>query len=187
MSLWYTKSEIASRIGLFYAALTASSAFGGLISYGVFQMHTSHYQWFYLFIIEGSLTIFFALLTLVVIPKNIESCWFLSDAEKNAARIRILTDSAETLENRFKWKEAVSEFRTIHPYIRIIIAITYSTLNISNSSFLAIIVSRLGYSTVKTNLVSLPIPPGVSLRQTWPTDIRPISTRSLPRWWLSSF
>ena len=153
LSIWYTRSEIASRIGIFYAALVSSSAFGGLISYGVFQMRTHHYQWFYLFIIEGSLTILFALVTVSIIPKDIRSCRFLTEAEKNVAEMRILAESAEGLENNFNWKETLSEWRTLHPYIRIIVAITYSTLLTSNNNFLAIIVGRLGYSTVKTNLV----------------------------------
>jgi hypothetical protein len=115
--------------------------------------NTGHYQWFYLFIIEGSLTILFALITLLVIPKDIQSCYFLTDAEKEVAEARILQDSVQSLSNNFSWKEALSEFRTVHPYIRVIIAITYSTLLTSNNNFLAIIVGRLGFSTVKTNLV----------------------------------
>jgi len=153
LSIWYTRTEIASRIGVFYAALVASSAFGGLISYGTFQMHTHHYRWFYLFIIEGSLTMFVALVTFFIVPKSIRSCRFLTEAEKNVAEARILAESAEALENHFSWKEALSEWRTPHPYVRIIVAITYSTLLTSNNNFLAIIVGRLGYDTVKTNLV----------------------------------
>lgn len=151
--MFYTRREIASRIGVFYAALVASSAFGGLISYGVFQLHTDHYQWFYLFIIEGSLTMLCAILTFFIVPRNIRSCRFLTEAEKNVAEMRILAESAQALENNFSWREAVGEFRTIHPYVRIIVAITYSTLQTSNNNFLAIIVGRLGYDAVKTNLV----------------------------------
>lgn len=36
LSLFYTLGEIASHIGIFYAALTSFSAFVGLISFGVF-------------------------------------------------------------------------------------------------------------------------------------------------------
>lgn len=116
--------------------------------------NTGHYEWFYLFIIEGILTMFFALVTFLIIPQSIRSAWFLTEDEKNVGEARILADSAESLSNTFKWSEALLEFKSPHPYIRIIIAITYSTLLNSNNNFLAIIVGRLGYSTVKTNLVS---------------------------------
>ena len=115
--------------------------------------NTGHYLWFYLFIIEGSLTIFFALVTLLVIPKDIRSAWFLTEDEKCAGETRLLSDSAEGLSNAFSWSEAFLELKTPHPYIRVIIGITYSTLLNSNNNFLAIIVARLGYSAVKTNLV----------------------------------
>ncbi|KAH8884942.1 retrograde regulation protein 2 [Thozetella sp. PMI_491] len=156
LSIWYTRKEIASRIGVFYASLVASSAFGGLISFGVFQMkNTGKPEWFYLFIIEGSLTMFFALVTLAVIPTSIRTAWFLTEEEKNVAEARILADSAQGISNDFAWGEAFNEFKTPHPYVRIIIAITYSTLLNSNNNFLAIIVNRLGFSTVKTNLYTV--------------------------------
>ncbi len=154
LSTFYTRREIASRIGIFYAALTSSSAFGGLISFGVFQMkNTGHTQWFYLFIIEGTLTLAIAIGCFFILPLNIRSAWFFSKEEMDTAEKRILTDSAEHLEVKFNWKEAVTEFVTPHPYIRMITGITFGTVLNSNASFLAIIVSRLGYDTVKTNLV----------------------------------
>lgn len=154
LSLFYTRGEIASRIGIFYAALTSSSAFGGLISFGVFQMKkTGHTQWFYLFVIEGTLTLAIAIACFFLLPRDIRSAYFFTDEEKDTAEKRILADSVESLEIKFKWKEAITEFVTAHPYIRMITGITFGTVLNSNSSFLAIIVSRLGYDTVKTNLV----------------------------------
>lgn len=54
LSLWYTKKDLAKRVGLFISAGALSGAFGGLISYGVASIkNTSIAQWRILFLIEG--------------------------------------------------------------------------------------------------------------------------------------
>lgn len=67
----------------------------------------------------------------------------------------MLDDSVEALQTVFSWNEATSEFRTPHPYIRMITGITFCVVLNSNGNFLAIIVSRLGYDTVKTKLYTV--------------------------------
>jgi MFS family permease len=52
---FYRRGELARRLAIFYAASSIASAFGGLLSFGVFQIKTgSLADWRYLFIIEGS-------------------------------------------------------------------------------------------------------------------------------------
>ncbi len=79
----------------------------------------------------------------------------MSAIEKEVATKRILKDSIQNMRITWSWKEGISEFKTIHPYIRMFLGITHSCLLTSNSSFLAIIVARLGYDTVKTNLYTV--------------------------------
>lgn len=154
LSTWYTRSELAARVGIFYAASVAASAFGGLLAYGMFHITSgSLFDWSYLFILEGCLTVLVAFIGFVVLPKAPRTAYFLSQQEKDAAEKRILLDSVEYLENRFNWSEALSEFKGPHIYIRMVFMFNAGVLVSSNGNFLAIIVHRLGYSVVKTNLV----------------------------------
>jgi hypothetical protein len=127
-----------------------------LIAFGVFQMtNVSHFLWSYLFWIEGSLSLAVAILAFFVLPKNSQTAWFLNDAEKSVAELRLKIDSLPESTSKINWHEAFSEFRTPHPYIRAIVGLAGAVLLTANANFLAIIVSRLGYSTVKTNLVKI--------------------------------
>jgi MFS family permease len=154
LSTWYTRKELAKRIGIFYAASVAASAFGGLLAFGVFHIHSSTmFSWSYLFILEGCLTVLVAILGLFVLPKSPRKAFFLSEEEKDIAERRILLDSVEYLENRFNWSEALYEFKSVHVYIRMLIMCSAGILVSSNGNFLAPIVASLGFSTVKTNLV----------------------------------
>lgn len=158
LSTWYTRKELAARIGIFYAASVAASAFGGLLAFGVFHIQSAKmFSWSYLFILEGCLTILVAILGFFVLPKAPRQAFFLNEKEKEIAEQRILLDSVEYLENRFSWTEALYEFKSPHVYIRMLIMCSAGILVSSNGNFLAPIVSSLGYSTVKTNLVSTSI------------------------------
>lgn len=44
LSMWYTPSELATRMAIFYGANTAAGAFGGVIAYGVGNLD-GNYGW----------------------------------------------------------------------------------------------------------------------------------------------
>ncbi|EXJ85474.1 hypothetical protein A1O1_05838 [Capronia coronata CBS 617.96] len=156
LSTWYTRSELAARIGIFYAASVAASAFGGLLAFGMFQIKDGKlFSWAYLFILEGCLTVLIASIALVVLPESPRKAFFLTEQEKDVAEQRILLDSVEYIENRFVWSEALSEFKSPHIYIRMVLMCTAGILVSSNGNFLAIITARLQYSVVKTNLYTV--------------------------------
>jgi MFS family permease len=51
LSTFYTRYDLAIRIGLFYGMYAIAGAFSGAIAYGIFQIHGALYGWQYLFII----------------------------------------------------------------------------------------------------------------------------------------
>jgi MFS family permease len=144
---------LASRIGVFYAALTASSAFGGLLAYGMFQIEGGPYfRWSYLFFLEGGLTILCGIIMAFVLPSCPQSAWFLKPVEKEVAILRLEQDSVSTVDTSLNWKEAFGEFYTPHGYLRCALAFCGGTLLTSNADFLAMVVARLGYEVFALKL-----------------------------------
>lgn len=94
-----------------------------------------------------------ATLLYIALPSGTDQAWFLNDQEKEVARLRLIQDSVANLQTPFKWKEAFGEFYTPHGYIRIFVAFVSGIVLTSNANFLAMVVKRLNYSVVKTNLV----------------------------------
>jgi MFS family permease len=156
-STFYTRRQIALRIGIFYASSVTASAFGGLLAYGVFHIPDGAYlyTWSYLFLLEGSLTIATAIIACVVLPCDIETAYFLTENEKRAGSTHHLLDvqKVNTSGRKINWRDAISEFKSWHFPVRVMIGFTFGTLLNSNANFLAIMTGRLGYSVVKTNLV----------------------------------
>lgn len=174
LSKWYTRAEIASRIAIFYSGAVVASAFGGLLAYGMFQVTPSGglFVWSYLFILEGCLTCLIAIAAYFILPQDISRAYFLSAAEKEVAEARIRLEAMENRNDKWVWSEAVSEFKTVHGWARIVIGMAVGILPNASANFLAILTVRLGYSVTKTNLVSPA--PGV-----YCTDIAESEDRSL--------
>ena len=153
---FYRRGELARRLAVFYAASSIASAFGGLLSYGVFQIKTgSLADWRYLFIIEGSCSMLFAIFAFWYLPQNAQSANFLTPEEKQIAFYRIQVDSSSVVGEQFNLRSALGIFKHPTSWIILGIEVCLGVPLQSVSLFLPVIVKRLGYSTVKTNLYTV--------------------------------
>jgi MFS family permease len=76
MSTLYPKYSLGLRLGLFAGMYSIAGAFAGLIAYGIFQIRNNAlHNWQLLFIIEGALSVFMAVVTVLVLPAKLESAW----------------------------------------------------------------------------------------------------------------
>ncbi|KEQ66408.1 putative pantothenate transporter [Aureobasidium melanogenum CBS 110374] len=132
LSLFYARGELGFRIAIFFGSALLASAFSGLISYGVFQVKSSHVQgWQLLFIIEGSLTCI---------------------SEKLAANLRMLRDGSSEVGTKLNLRDCFQTWKNWKFVLWCIISFTYSVAFTTTATFLPQIVARLGFSAVKTNL-----------------------------------
>ncbi|KAH7108375.1 putative high-affinity nicotinic acid transporter [Auriculariales sp. MPI-PUGE-AT-0066] len=155
LSSFYTRGELARRVGIFYAASSIAGAFGGLIAFGVFSAHTSLKGWQILFLVEGGFTLIVATLMLLILPKSVDNCWFLKPEEREVARNRLLRDATSVLGSKMDIKGAFKslvEWQTL-AWFAIEFCLGVPLASVSN--FLPQVVGRLGYSTVKTNLYTV--------------------------------
>ncbi len=81
LTTFYRRSELARRLAIFYAASNIANAFSGLLAFGVFQIKSNlvDHPWRWLFIIEGTLTVLFALFVFFYLPKSAAEAKFLNE------------------------------------------------------------------------------------------------------------
>jgi len=159
--MFYRRGELARRLAIFYAASNIANAFSGLLAYGVFHIkNTSLYSWRYLFLIEGSLTLLFAIFAWFFLPRTADSANFLNGSEKRLAYHRIQVDSSSVVNEEFNLRDSLKIFRHPTTYAFLVIEMCLGVPLQSVSLFLPQIVAALGYSTVKTNLYT--VAPNVS-------------------------
>ncbi|EXJ80591.1 hypothetical protein A1O3_06873 [Capronia epimyces CBS 606.96] len=158
---FYRRGELARRLSIFYAASSIASAFGGLLSYGVFQIDSgSLANWRYLFVIEGGCSMLFAIFAFWFLPYSAQRATFLTEEEKQLAFYRIQVDSSSVVGEKFNLRSAIGIFKHPTSWIILGIEICLGVPLQSVSLFLPVIIKRLGYSTVKTNLYT--VAPNVS-------------------------
>ncbi|KAF2806977.1 MFS general substrate transporter [Mytilinidion resinicola] len=153
LTLFYTRGELGFRIAIFFGSALLAAAFSGLISYGVFQINDPQVQgWKFLFIIEGAMTVLIGTAAFWWLPATPSTAWFLTPAERAAARARSLRDSSSSTGVEFSVRECFQHWKTWKFFPWMVISFTYPVAFSTTANFLPQIVARLGYSVVKTNL-----------------------------------
>ncbi|KAL1413796.1 hypothetical protein Q8F55_001579 [Vanrija albida] len=157
LSQFYTRGELARRVGAYYAASAISGAFSGLLAYGVFQINDNRlHGWQYLFLVEGAGTILFAAFAFWYLPRSPATCRFFTEEEKAMSRARMLQDGTDEIGSKVDWRDAFSPFVQDWRYIVwAALALGLGVPLASVGNFLPQIIHRLGYSTVKTNLYTV--------------------------------
>jgi MFS family permease len=156
LTTFYRRGELARRLAVFYAASNIANAFSGLLAFGVFHITNTHLKkWRYLFLIEGSLTVLFAVFAFLYLPKNAAEARFLNEEERKLAFHRIQVDSSSVVNEQFVFRDAIKIFKQPTTYAFLAIEMCLGVPLQSVSLFLPQIVGYLGYSTVKTNLYTV--------------------------------
>lgn len=159
-SCWYTKTELAKRISILYAAGQMAGAFGGLLGSAIMDGMDGKAglpSWRWLFLLEAVVVYPVAVFTMFIIPDYPATSKFLTDDERKLAVLRI-AEEANQEDNRAEigaWEGFRMAFTD--PTLYIIWAMQLG-LNTAAAfiNFFPTIVASLGYSRSNTLLLSAP-------------------------------
>ena len=143
LSSFYTRGELARRVGIFYAASSIAGAFGGLIAFGVFQLNTSLHGWQILFLVEGGFTLVVAVLMWAFLPVSVDTAKFLTPEERVIARNRLLRDGSSVLGSKMEVKGAFKSLLEWQTLAWFAIEFCLGVPLASVSNFLPQVVARL--------------------------------------------
>ncbi|KAJ3107318.1 hypothetical protein HDU97_004457, partial [Phlyctochytrium planicorne] len=115
LSFWYRKKELATRIGIFFAASTIAGAFSGVLAYFLGQVSMGYISgWRAVFFWEGIPSIIVGIAVLWILPNFPHTAKFLTPEEREFATDRLLEDGIDAKDHSFKWvefKETVKDFQ----------------------------------------------------------------------------
>ncbi|PLN85668.1 MFS general substrate transporter [Aspergillus taichungensis] len=152
-TLFYTRGEMGFRLAIMQSFAVLASAFSGLISFGVFQINEPAVKgWQWLFIIEGAMTLLCGLVGFWWLPDGPSTAWFLTERERAAATARLLRDTSSEVDTGLNIKECFQSWNDWKFPVWCLITFTYPVAYATAMNFFPLIVQRLGYSAVKTNL-----------------------------------
>ncbi|EKM58060.1 uncharacterized protein PHACADRAFT_252046 [Phanerochaete carnosa HHB-10118-sp] len=156
MSIWYTKREMGLRMAYWFGFAAVAGAFGGLIAFGIQQIHAAVADWRLLFIVEGVPTICLGLLTMWLLPDRPEETSFLTESERQIQLERmnrgLRADVGRTI-NKAHIKAAFKDWRI---YMAGIIYFGGNCALASISAFLPTIIKTFGFTNARAQLLTVP-------------------------------
>jgi hypothetical protein len=158
LTFWYRNDERSLRVALILASATLAGAFGGAIAYGVGHMNgTSGLSaWRWLFILEGIPSCVSAVFVWFFLPDYPETAKWLSEDERDFARLRLRFHGSHGHGTTITWKEAKSTLMDWRLYVHYLAYIGISAPFSSLSLFTPSITAGLGYKSLRANLMTVP-------------------------------
>lgn len=162
LSMWYSRSEMASRVALFFCAASVAGALSGILAYGISFMDglAGMEGWRWIFLVEGLMTIVLGLLGPFIILDSTAYCGkWLSDEEKNflILRQRYTETGPVPPAEHFDWKYVKMAFTDWQMIFQIGIFVTHGALGYSISFTLPVIIKSLEFTTYESYLIPVPI------------------------------
>jgi MFS family permease len=112
MSTMYPKFSLGFRMGMFSGMYSIAGAFAGLIAYGLLQVKSEALKgWQVVFLVEGGITVFMAIVGWFVFPADISTAWFLNTREREHAVMRMGRDLAGGQEEEEEGKSRMAELK----------------------------------------------------------------------------
>ncbi|KAI1207589.1 DNA-repair protein rad2 [Annulohypoxylon truncatum] len=160
LTFFYTKRELALRVGYLFVSAAISGALGGLLAYGIGQMAgvAGYSGWRWIFIIEGLPSIVIGVAAFFLLPNDIDHAYFLTPEEKKFAEARHLrhygvTESAQ----KFSKNDMMAAFKDWKIWLFCLGQFGVDTMLYGYSTFLPTIIRGLGeWSTAQIQLLTIP-------------------------------
>ncbi|KAF2495246.1 MFS general substrate transporter [Lophium mytilinum] len=156
MSMWYTSAEQPLRLETYYCTNGIATMFGGLIGYAVGHIKTGIARWMYVFIIFGSLSIAWGIVSLLVLPDLPSTAKFLTEHERAIAVDRVAANRQGVKNRHFKKYQAWQTVKDPKTWILFVMATGAQIPNSALTSFGSIVISSFGFDTLGTQYMQIP-------------------------------
>ncbi|KAL8730748.1 MAG: hypothetical protein Q9181_004554 [Wetmoreana brouardii] len=160
LTFFYTKRELALRIGYLFVSAAIAGALGGLLGYGIGFMDGVGGQrgWRWILIIEGLPSFILGIATWFLLADNPETAFYLTSEEKDLMRVRRERQAGQTESaQRFHKRDVYAALKDWKIYAFCAGQFGTDTVLYGYSTFLPTIIKGLGnWSTAETQALTIP-------------------------------
>ncbi|KAK5107451.1 hypothetical protein LTR62_001249 [Meristemomyces frigidus] len=159
LSCWYKRKEIGIRTAIFFSAAALAGSFGGLLAAAIAKMKGVGGQpgWAWIFILEGLATIIIGLLSYFFVHDFPDDAKFLSGDNRLRVIRRLKSDNQSSAEHEeFKMAYFWASVKDWKTWAFAVIYMGCDGALYAFSLFLPTIISELGFSATKANLLTVP-------------------------------
>ncbi|KIM78028.1 hypothetical protein PILCRDRAFT_76059 [Piloderma croceum F 1598] len=158
LSGFYTRKELSLRVALFFSSASLSGAFSGLLAAAIQKLDGigGKAGWAWIFILEGLFTVVMGIASFFLVSSTPRDSKFLTDSEKDIIERRLARDRPSiSPTDKFALKEIFGFLTSPHVILLVILFFMIGTTLYGLALFLPSIVSQLGFSDTRTQLLSV--------------------------------
>ncbi|KAG5984062.1 hypothetical protein E4U55_006197 [Claviceps digitariae] len=156
-STWYTRDEMAPRVGIWFAGNSVGGMASSLMAFGVGHIQDHVHPWRWMYIILGTATFLWAIPLFFLLPDCISEAKFLNEQERGIARTRVVVDGTGSTENsRWKWQQAVECVVDPKSWLIFSISLLSQIPNGGTQGFSNIIVQSFHFTNLQSTLINIP-------------------------------
>ncbi|KAI0311411.1 MFS general substrate transporter [Amylostereum chailletii] len=157
VSLWYPRRLQARRFAIFTSAATLAGAFGGILAFGIEHLEgkADLHGWQWIFLIEGLATIAVASVSYFLMSDAPDNAKFLSEHERNFVLATLSADSGNQV-THFDLKFVYQALADYKAWLQVLMFIGVLPPVYAVALFTPSIISSLGYSAARAQLLSIP-------------------------------
>jgi len=159
LSCWYRRSEFGIRAAIFFSAAAVSGSFGGLLAAAIELMDGKggKHGWQWIFILEGILTVIFAVASFWMVHDFPDEAKFLDKDNRIRVIRRLKADQQSSAEHEsFKMDYFWAALKDYKMWLGMVIYMGCDMPLYAFSLFLPTIVQGLGYTGAKAQLLTVP-------------------------------
>jgi MFS family permease len=159
LSCWYKRSEFGIRAAIFFSAAAVSGSFGGLLAAAIEKMNGlgGRPGWAWIFILEGILTCVFGFASFWAVHDFPDEATFLSEVDRARVIRRLKLDKQSSAEHEeFQMKYVWLALKDYKTWLGMLIYMGCDMPLYGFSLFLPTIISELGFTTTKAQLLTVP-------------------------------
>ncbi|KAF2098472.1 MFS general substrate transporter [Rhizodiscina lignyota] len=156
LSMWYSTAEQPIRLESYYCTNGIATMFGGLIGYAIGHITSGLPQWMYVFLIFGSLSIFWGIVFLLVTPDLPSTANFLSPAERIVAVKRVAGNRQGIKNAKFSKRQAYQTVVDPKTWMLVIMAVAAQIPNAALTSFTSLVIQGFGFDTLGSQYLQIP-------------------------------
>ncbi|KAH8590817.1 MFS general substrate transporter [Bisporella sp. PMI_857] len=161
-NMWYTRDEVPSRIGIWFAGYSCGGAMANLLSWGAGHIQESFKSWRWLYIIFGCTTVCWSLILFVFLPSNIQESKFFTPVEKDIIESRVAASSTgitstETENEKWDAKEAFYCMLDLKTWLFFLIALFGQIPNGGFQAFANLVIKGFGFTSFQSSILVVPV------------------------------
>ncbi|KAL4892839.1 major facilitator superfamily domain-containing protein [Aspergillus ambiguus] len=155
VGMWYLRQEQPLRAGCFYACNGVGSMLGGLLTYGIGQMH-SFPVWRGIFLICGGITVVWGVVLLIFLPNSILTAKRFTVEEKILLIGRGKKNQTGILNRKIKWYQIREALVDPQTWLLFLFTLLNETVNGGVANFGKLIIKGLVSSPLLTTALGIP-------------------------------